>query len=91
MFFLWEHLKEGSFVPAYCDTDSMCLGLTNADPITPDMTLEQQLRAVFDNIVKDTMRESWESNWKNWFVTENTAEDQRYPGKLKCKKIYLYT
>ena len=27
MYFLRDHLQPGSFRPAYCDTDSMCLGL----------------------------------------------------------------
>ena len=36
------------------------------------------------------MRESWESQWKSWFVTTDSVEDQRKPGKLKSKSYDLY-
>ena len=85
MMFLFDHLKEGSFRTAYADTDSMCLGLTRTQPLRPDMTREEEYRAIFDPIVKDEMRESWENTWKNWFVTTTEVEDERFPGKLKRK------
>ena len=59
--FLFDHLKEGSFRTAYADTDSMCLGLTKTRPLRPNMTREEEYRAIFDPIVKDEMRESWEN------------------------------
>ena len=43
---------------------------------------EAILRSVFDPIVKPNMKESWESEWKNWFVYQDTVEDERKPGKV---------
>ena len=83
MDFLFTHLQAGAIVPYYCDTDSIFLGVTKCKPRTPDMSIEDQLRAVFDPIVKPEMKASWEANWKNWFVTTSEIEDQRKPGKLK--------
>ena len=47
------------------------------------MTLECRLRAIFDPIVRPEMKQSWESQWKDWFCTTTEVEDQRWPGKLK--------
>ena len=85
MYFLYDHLVPGTFVNCYADTDSMALATTRTRPMTEGMTPEEELRAVFDPIVKPEMRESWETNWKKWFVTEATVEDERFPGKLKRK------
>ena len=62
----------------------MCLGLsqTNIANIKSD-DKETQLRALFDPLVKPEMKESWERQWKMWFVTTNSVEDLRKPGKLK--------
>ena len=49
------------------------------------MSLESQLRAILDPLVNPNMRESWEENWKSWFVTTQEVEDQRKPGKLKIE------
>ena len=57
--------------------------------MTEGMTPEEELRAVFDPIVKPEMRESWERNWKKWFVTLATVEDERFPGKLKREFKFL--
>ena len=83
MFFLFDHLVPGTFVNCYADTDSMALATTRTRQMVEGMTPEEELRAVFDPIVKPEMRESWERNWKKWFVTEATVEDERFPGKLK--------
>ena len=87
MYFLEEHLEDGSFRTAYADTDSICLALTNSNPEPENGSKEDQLRALFDPIVKSDMRESWEKQWKNWFVTTNTVYDKRKPGKLKGKNF----
>ena len=87
MYFLHDHLIPGTFVNCYADTDSMALATTRTQPFTDDMSPEEQLRAVFDPIVKPEMRQSWEENWKSWFVTTATVEDERFPGKLKRKLI----
>jgi len=83
MEFLFTHLQPGSVVPFYCDTDSMFVGLTNSRPRTEDMTTEEKLRALYDPIVRPDMKDSWESKWKDWFVTTDSVHDQRKPGKLK--------
>ena len=83
MNFLRVHLLPGSFRSSYCDTDSMCLGLSRTQPIPENATLEQYYRCLFDPLVRPEMRDSWESQWKSWFVTTDTIEDQRKPGKLK--------
>ena len=92
MYFLFDHLLPGTFVNCYADTDSMALATTRTRQMTEGMTPEEELRAVFDPIVKPEMRESWEQNWKKWFVTEDTVEDEKFPGKLKRKfpKLYKY-
>ena len=84
MWFLFDHLEPGSFKTCYADTDSMAIATTRTKEISDEMTLEENYRCVFDPIVRSDMRESWERNWKNWFVTTDTIEDGLFPGKLKC-------
>ena len=91
MWFLFDHLAEGSFRPAYADTDSMCLALSKSQPSSPDDDLETSLRKLFDPIVKTDMKQSWETKWKSWFVTSDDVEDQRCPGKMKSKSTLYYT
>ena len=81
MYWLEDHLEEGSFKTCYSDTDSMAIALTKSGPHGGDD--EQQLRALFDPLVKPTKRDSWERSWKDWFVTTNQTWDIRKPGKLK--------
>ena len=87
MFFLYDHLLPGTFVNCYADTDSMAIATTRTKTMIEGMSPEEELRAVFDPIVKPDMRDSWEANWKKWFVTTDTVEDERFPGKLKRKQI----
>ena len=88
MYFLHDHLIPGTFVNCYADTDSMALATTRTRPFIEGMTPEEELRAVFDPIVKPEMRQSWEENWMKWFVTTDAVEDERFPGKLKRKFIF---
>ena len=83
MYWLEEHLEDGSFKTCYADTDSMALALTKSGPESDDPELS--LRSLFDPIVKPSMRESWEASWKTWFVTTDEIWDIRKPGKLKGK------
>ena len=88
MYWLEDHLEEGSFKTCYSDTDSMAIALTKSGPDGGDD--EQQLRALFDPLVKPAKRDSWERSWKDWFVTTNQTWDIRKPGKLKgmCTTVY---
>ena len=81
MYWLEDHLEDGSFKTCYADTDSMALALTKSGPETDDP--EASLRSLFDPIVKPSKRESWEATWKSWFVSTNEIWDIRKPGKLK--------
>ena len=85
MWFLFDHLEPGSFRSCYADTDSMAIATCKTLPFQTNMTIEEKYRCVFDPIIRSGKRESWEKNWKNWFVTTNTIEDGLKPGKLKCK------
>jgi len=90
MMFLYTHLKSGSFVSSYADTDSMCLGLSRTKPIPENASLEEYYRCLFDPLVKPEMLDSWEAKWKQWFCTTEAVEDQRKPGKFKSKFIYYF-
>ena len=82
MMFIYTHFKPGSFRPTYCDTDSMAMTLSESKfPDTDDP--EEFHRGLFDGLIRDDKRESWESQWKDWFVTTSCVEDLRKPGKLK--------
>ena len=77
MYFLEAHLEPGSFKTCYADTDSMALALTKT--IQSSGSLEDQLKGMFEPLVKSSMRKSWEEQWKQWFVTTNetgTYENQ---------------
>ena len=84
MWFLFDHLEKGSFRTCYADTDSMAIATTKTLPFEEGMSTELRYRCVFDQIIRPDMRESWEENWKKWFVTTDTIEDGLTPGKLKC-------
>ena len=65
-------------------TASMCFALTKTIvEQSRSSDKETQLRALFDPLIRPSMRASWESKWKDWFVTTNTVTDLRTPGKLK--------
>ena len=81
MYWLEEHLEEGAFKTCYADTDSMALALTKSD--TEYENPEQNLRSLFDPLVKPSKKESWEATWKDWFVTTDEIWDIRKPGKPK--------
>ena len=87
MYWLYKHLEPGSFRTCYADTDSMCLALTKTDHTAMHIDTESFYRGLFDPIVKSNMRQSWESTWKDWFVTTDDVHDKRKPGKLKGQSI----
>ena len=84
MWYLYDHLQPGSFKPIYADTDSMCLALSRSRFENTD-DLENLHRGLYEPIVKEEMRESWNKSFKDWFVTTRDARDEKKPGKWKSK------
>lgn len=79
---LFKFFKPGSIVLNYCDTDSLCISFTES--LTPvDDSRESQLRSTFENCLIEESRDQFYQIWKDWFVTEETIEDEKKPGKLK--------
>ena len=70
----------------------MALALTKTDRpmLVYRHVREAILRSVFDPIVKTDMRASWESTWKDWFVYQDTVEDERKPGKVFNDSLLQY-
>ena len=64
MEYLRIHLKPGTFRPAYCDTDSMAIGIAGAADTCADMSTEDQYRVIFDPVVRPEMKSSWEKSFK---------------------------
>ena len=48
-----------------------------------DDSRESQLRSTFENCLIEETRDQFYQIWKDWFVTEETIEDEKKPGKLK--------
>ena len=38
-------------------------------------------------IVKPELLDEFKSVWTKWFVTEDTIEDEKFPGKMKSKVL----
>ena len=63
----------------------MALVTSKTAELNDSMSIEERYTAVFEPIVRPNMRESWKQNWKKWFCTTGTIEENLTPGKLKCK------
>ena len=85
MFFLKDNLIPGTFTPCYCDTDSMTIATCRTGELRADMTPEEELRAVFDPILRPERRQHWYDNWSKWFVLTREVEDEKFPGRFKSK------
>ena len=55
-----------------------------------DETLRAKMEALFYPIVRPEMMQSFQTKWEDWFVLEDSVEDKRAPGKLKCKLLIYY-
>ena len=62
----------------------MCLALSRSEFRNTD-DLEDLHRGLYEPIVKEEMRESWNKSFKEWFVTTRDARDEKKPGKWKRK------
>ena len=69
--FMYEHLVEGSFRVLYMDTDSFTFSLADDIP----------------NLVKPVMQESFDSEKYKWFLKDDSAYEQRCPGKVSFSLI----
>ena len=49
------------------------------------MTPEEKMDAIYHNIIRPEMRDSWSKSYRNWFVTSDRAEDIRKPGLFKTE------
>ena len=89
MDFLRECLIPGTAVPCYADTDSMALATCRTTQLRNDMTVREELVAIYDPIIRPEKKDYWYSNWHKWFVLTNIVEDEKRPGLLKSKHIFL--
>ena len=67
--FLYDHLISGSYALLYMDTDSYTFAL----------------HAEIEHSIKPEMKASFEEKKYNWFLKDNSAFEQRTPGKLKIE------
>ena len=67
--FMYENLELGSFEILYMDTDSFAFSL--ADEI--------------DALVRPEKRDNYGKYKYDWFLKDDSAQEQRYPGKLKSE------
>ena len=89
MEFLRECIQPGMITSCYSDTDSLAVATCCTAPLHQGMTPREELEAVFDPILRTEKRDYWYANWDKWFVLTNEVEDEKKPGKLKCKFISL--
>ena len=87
VYWIDDHLEAGSFQLTYSDTDSIGIALTdtNLAAYKTAKNLQEKIDAIFLPIVKPSMKESWNNSYADWFVTNESVENQLKPGLLKCK------
>ena len=87
VYWIDTHLEAGSFQLTYSDTDSIGIALTDTNIMAYKnaKNLQEKIDSIFLPIVKPGMIKSWEESYKNWFVIDDSVENQLKPGLLKCK------
>ena len=87
VYWIDEHLLPGSFQLTYSDTDSIGFALTETDleAYNSAKNLEEKIEAIFGPVIKPNKRSSWDETYTDWFVTNDSVENQLKPGLLKCK------
>ena len=59
--------------------------------MTPiDDSRKANMLSVLLPVIKPNLRNEFFKIWDKWFVLENTVEDEKYPGKLKCKSLICF-
>ena len=89
VYFLQSHLEPGTFLLTYSDTDSIGIAFsdTDLDRFNKADNLEETIGSIFDPLVRPDMKKSWQEKYTDWFVVNQTVENQLKPGLLKCKLI----
>lgn len=87
VYWIDDHLEPGSFQLTYSDTDSIGIALTDTDikAYKNATNLKQKIDAIFLPLIKPSMKESWDKSYTDWFVVDESVENQLKPGLLKCK------
>ena len=49
----------------------------------------EKMLSIFLPVIKSGMEKEFLSIWKRWFVTEDTVDDEKFPGKLKSRIFEL--
>ena len=83
IYFLEEHLIEGSYRFLYADTDSIAIGSSKTEIIHENDSLLAKMKKVFLPIVKPNFKDKFLDRWHNYFVLDDTIEQKRMPGLLK--------
>ena len=86
VYWLDIHLKPGSFQLTYSDTDSIGIALsrTNLDQFNSARSPNDKIKAIFEPLIKNDKHTSWQQSYTEWFVIDDTVENQLKPGLLKC-------
>ena len=85
--FIDDHLQPGSFQLTYSDTDSIGMAMCDTDltAYRAATNLEEKIDAIFGPVIKPDKFCSWEEQYRNWFVHNESVQNQLKPGLLKCK------
>ena len=92
VYWLDDHLEPGSFQLTYSDTDSIGIALTktNLTQFNAAQSPDDKIKSIFGPIIKLDKKYSWQQTYTNWFVTDDTVENQLKPGLLKCMSTYTH-
>ena len=56
----------------------MALATSGTDDLPENITIDEKIRAIFLPIVRKNKLKSWESNYRNWFVTSEDVSFMFY-------------
>ena len=61
----------------------LCFVAFTGSEIPKDNSRRANMLSVLLPVIKAGQKENFLAVWEDWFVTENTVEDEKCPGKLK--------